>query len=113
MTAGSRCTRGLFQITDAFRKSRLSSAADLRAHLSEALARVDDWHAAEGGLVLSSAAYTHMIELRVAVRRYLGEPDDTGLLDQIKHDIWLRKGELRAAMRADLGLLFDEDQEAR
>ena len=77
----------LFQITDAFRKSRLSSAADLRAHLSQALTRVDEWHAAEGGLMLSSGAYEHMIELRLAVRRYLGEPDDSDRLDQIKHDI--------------------------
>jgi hypothetical protein len=102
----------LFHITDAFRKSRLGGAADLHAHLTQALTRVDEWHAAKGGLMLSSAAYGHLIELRMAVRRYLGEPDDSSLLDQIKHDIWLGKRRLRTAMRADLGLPYDEDQEA-
>jgi glutamate-1-semialdehyde aminotransferase len=102
----------LFQITVAFRNSRLNNAADLRSHLAEALAQVDEWHATEGGLMLSDSAYRHMIELRRAVRRYISEPEDSSDLEQLKHDIWLRKGQLRTAMRADLGLLFDEDQHA-
>ena len=104
---------GLFQITDAFRNSRLSNVADLRSHLAEALARVDEWHATSGGLILSASAYDEMIELRRAVRHYLSEPADSDQLDQIRNEIWSRKGRLRAAMRADLGLLFDEDQRIR
>lgn len=87
----------------------MNNAADLRSHLTEALARLDEWHAVEGGLLLSAAAYDEMIELRQALRRYLSEPADSGLLDQLQHDIWSHKGHLRRAMRADLGLLFDED----
>ena len=63
-------------------------------------------------LILSPTAYRQMIELRRSVRRYLSEPPASELLDQLQHDIWMRKGQLRTAMRADLGLLFDEDQAA-
>jgi len=101
---------GLFQITGAFRNTRLAGAANLDGHLTQALARVGEWHCAEGGLILSTAACTEMIELSRAIRAYLGEPADSGQLDQLKHDIWRRRGRLRAAMRAGLGLLFGEDQ---
>jgi hypothetical protein len=100
---------GLFAATEAFRHSRLDAAQDMRRHLADAIAQVDRWHATEGGLMLSARAYEQMLELRRAVRRYLQEPAGSDRLDQLKHDIWERKGQLRAAMRADLGLLFDED----
>lgn len=100
---------GLFKATNAFRNSRLNAAADLRAHPTEALTRVDEWHSTEGGLLLSTPAYKELLELRNVIRQYIKEPADPELLEQLKHDIWNRKGRLRAAMRADLGLLFDED----
>lgn len=103
---------GLFAATAAFRNSRLSAASDMHRHLAEALEQVDDWHTKEGGLILSTRAYEQLLELRRAVRRYLQEPADSEGLDQLQHDIWHRKGALRAAMRADLGLLFDEDRRA-
>lgn len=103
---------GLFAATAAFRNSRLSAASDMHRHLAEALEQVDDWHTKEGGLILSTRAYEQLLELRRAVRRYLQEPADSEGLDQLQHDIWHRKGALRAAMRADLGLLFDEDRQA-
>ncbi len=43
----------LFAATDAFRNSRLDAAQDTRHHLEQAMAQVDKWHAAGGGLVLS------------------------------------------------------------
>jgi hypothetical protein len=99
----------LFAATDAFRNSRLEAAQDMRRHLADALEQVDRWHATEGGLILSKPAYEQLLELRKAVRRYTQEPTGSDQLDQLKHNIWDRKGKLRAAMRADLGLLFDED----
>lgn len=103
---------GLFKATDAFRHSRLEGAGDnLRNHLRGALGQVDGWHASEGGLLLSTPAYKALLELRNAVRRYIKEPPDSDHLEQLEHDIWYRKGILRAALRADLGLLFDEDRE--
>jgi hypothetical protein len=100
---------GLFAATDGFRNSRLSAAPDMQRHLTDAMDQVDQWHATEGGLILSAQAYEQLLELRRAVRRYLTAPTGTDQLDQLKHDIWESKGNLRAAMRADLGLLFDED----
>lgn len=100
---------GLFAATDAFRNSSLSTAQDMHRHLTDAIKQVDQWHATEGGLILSALAYQQLLELRRAVRRYLQEPAGSDQLDELRHDIWDRKGRLRAAMRADLGLLFDED----
>lgn len=100
---------GLFAATDAFRNSRLNAAPDMQRHLTDAIARVDQWHATEGGLILSTRAYEQLLELRRAVRRYLAAPAGSDQLDQLKHDIWESKSKLRGAMRADLGLLFDED----
>jgi hypothetical protein len=100
---------GLFRATDAFRNSRLNAAQDLRHHLPESIDRVDEWHATEGGLMLSMPVYRELVKLRLAVRRYIHEPADSDLPGELRHEIWRRKGALRAAMRADLGLLFDED----
>src|SRR5215469_9962469 len=104
---------GLFAATDAFRNSRLNTATDLHRHLADAIVEVDRWLATEGGLILSMRAYAQLLELRLAVRRCLCEPADSDQLEQFKHEIWDRKGKLRAAMRADLGLLFDEDSQAQ
>jgi hypothetical protein len=101
---------GLFAATDAFRNSRLNSAKDLSTHLAEALARVDEWHAREGGLMLSPDAYDRMLDLRRSVRQCIEENPEPERLEELKHNIWACKGSLRKAMRADLGLLFDEDQ---
>lgn len=100
---------GLFAVTDAFRNSRLNAAQDMQRHLADTIAQVDQWHATEGGLILSTRAYEQLLELRRVVRRYLAAPTGSDQLDQLKHDIWESKGKLRVAMRADLGLLFDED----
>jgi hypothetical protein len=101
---------GLFGATEAFRSSQLDSVQDLRNHLAQALAQIDKWHAQEGGLMLSASAYKQLLALRGAVRHYMEESQGSDRLEQLKHEIWSRKNSLRAAMRADLGLLFDEDQ---
>jgi len=103
---------GLFAATDAFRNSRLNTLPDLHSHLSEAMTQVDNWHATEGGLMLSAPAYHRLLELRLAVRRYLQEPAESDQLELLKYEIWDRKGKLRSAMRADLGLLFDEESQS-
>jgi len=73
----------LFAATGAFRKSRLSTAQDLRRHLIDAIGHVGQSHAAEGGLILS--ACEQLLELRLAVRRYLDEPAGSEQLDQLQH----------------------------
>ncbi len=64
---------GLFKATEAFRNSRLNGSEDLRSHLVAALAKVDEWHAQEGGLLLSARAYGHLLELRAAVRQCVSD----------------------------------------
>lgn len=100
---------GLFKATEAFRKSFLNSANDLRSHLVEALDQVDKWHSQEGGLLLSAHAYEQLLELRSAVRKYMDDNPDHEQLEKLKYEIWTRKNSLRRAMRADLGLLYEED----
>jgi hypothetical protein len=100
---------GLFAATDAFRNSRLNAAEDLRGHLAEALERLDDWHARETGMLLSPEAYGRLLDLRRSIRKCLEEEPDSERIEQLKRDIWARKGSLRMSMRADLGLLFQED----
>jgi hypothetical protein len=100
---------GLFKATEAFRKSRLSSSEDLRNHLAAALAQVDEWHAQGGGLLLSARAYEQLLQLRSAVRQCINDQPAPDQIEELKHEIWVCKGRLRAAMRADLGLLYDED----
>jgi hypothetical protein len=99
---------GLFAATEAFRRSRLSATHDMHGHLTDAIAEIDRWHASEG-LIMSNRAYEQLLGLREAVRRYLREPAGSDQLDELTDDIWTRKGQLRTAMRGDLGLLFDED----
>jgi hypothetical protein len=65
---------GLFAATDAFRNSRLNAAPDMQRHLTDAMDQVDQWHATEGGLILSAQAYEQLLELRRAVRQYLTAP---------------------------------------
>ena len=103
---------GLFAATDAFRNSRLDAAQDLHRHLADALGQVDQWHAGEGGLILSERAYGQLLGLRQAVRRCLHEPAGSDQLSRLRQEIWQCKGQLRAAMRADLGLLFDENSQS-
>lgn len=100
---------GLFIATEAFRNSRLNNSKDLRSHLITALAQVDEWHAQEGGLLLSARAYAHLLELRAAVRQCINDEPDSERLKQLKHEIWACKGSVCMAMRADLGLLYDDD----
>jgi hypothetical protein len=100
---------GLFKATEAFRKSRLNSSEDLRSHLITALAQIDEWHAQEGGLLLSAHAYEYLLKLRSAVRQCIIDGPGSERTEQLKHEIWACKGSLRKAMRADLGLLYDED----
>jgi hypothetical protein len=99
----------LFQSLDAFRNSRLDSAGDMPTYLQHAISAVDEWHAGGGGLILSAAAYDELIELRQAVRGYLSLAPDSADLGAARDEIWRRKGRLREAMRADLGLLYSED----
>ena len=90
--------------------SQLDSVQDLRNHLTEALVRMHEWHAGEGGLMLSANASEELLQLRTAVRQYLEKSAHHDQLEQAKHDIWSHRNRLREAMRADLGLLFDEDR---
>ena len=102
---------GLFVATEGFRMSRLNSAKDLRAHVSNTLEQVEQWGAKEG-LVLSDVAYARLLDLRMAVRRLLQDVSDEQGVQKLKEEVWTCKNRLRGAIRADLGLLFDEDRSA-
>lgn len=93
----------LFEATSAFRWSLLTESQDLSPHLRDALERVDRWHGNGGGLLLSDHAYECLMALRRTIRSYLG-----GAGDDVE-EIWMRKNDLRRAMRTDLGLMFGED----
>jgi hypothetical protein len=101
---------GLIAATEAFRRSQLRDLSDPCDYLARALARVDEWHAQEGGLMLSQVAYTQLQALRSLIRQCIEENPASERLEQFKHEIWSHKNKLRLAMRVDLGLLFDEDQ---
>ena len=100
---------GLFQATSAFRRSRMRDAPKLVPHLRQALAEVDEWHSREGGLLLSPRGHQRLLDLRRAVRAVSDGEVYQGHLDELTTAIWTSKNELRKAMRADLGLLFEED----
>jgi hypothetical protein len=101
---------GLFAATGAFRRSKLNDVDDLLTHLRDAMDQVDEWHTRAGGLMLSGEAHQRLLDLRRAVRRCIAA--NPAGRDRATHvnEIWDCKNRLRAAMRADLGLLFYEDQ---
>jgi hypothetical protein len=101
---------GLFAATEGFRMSRLDGAQDLVAHVSDALDQVEQWGAREGALILSDAAYARFLDLRMATRRLIQDAADNDRVQELKHEVWTCKNNLRSAMRADLGLMFDEDR---
>jgi hypothetical protein len=103
---------GLFAATEAFRMSRLDGTQDVRAHVRDGLTQVEQWGALEGALILSDVAYARFLELRVAARRLIQDADDKEHLQERKQDLWNCNNRLRSAIRADLGLMFDEDQPA-
>jgi hypothetical protein len=102
----------LFVATEPFRMSRLDSALDLKSHVSDALEKVEQWGAQKGGLILSEVAYERFLELRLAVRRliHLIDTGNNNDCQELKREVWTCKNRLRAAIRDDLGLMFDEDQ---
>ena len=112
---------GLFQATAAFRRSNMHEASNIESHLRDAIDRVNSWHEKEGGLLLSSNAHQELLDLRQSVKDYLRQREDdsstpldeaTRLLHEERlNSIWRHKNDLRAAMRKDLGLLFDEDRD--
>jgi hypothetical protein len=99
----------LFAATSAFRRSKMDSASDLSEHLRAAISTIDNVHAGELGLLLSAHAHRCLLELRRAVRLLTDAPVGGNELVEATHGVWLCKNELRAALRADLGLLFDEE----
>ncbi|WP_162794622.1 hypothetical protein [Nonomuraea lactucae] len=96
----------LFAATAAFRRSKLASAPDVKAHLQSAVAAVDELHAGEVGLLLSPEGHEALLRLRKSVGTAITAESDDDLTAAI-HDVWLCKNRLRASLRTDLGLLFD------
>jgi hypothetical protein len=48
----------------------------------------------------------------MAVRRLIQDVSDEERVQKLKAEVWTCKNRLRSAIRADLGLLFDEDRSA-
>ncbi|HET8621484.1 MAG TPA: hypothetical protein VFM27_21105 [Acidimicrobiales bacterium] len=101
---------GLFAATGAFRRSKLNAAEDLPTHLRDAIDQVDEWHSRDGGLMLSGEAHQRLLDLRGSVRECIAANPTGRDRATYVNEIWGRKNRLREAMRADLGLLFDEDR---
>ena len=99
----------LFAAAAAFRRSKMAGAEDLKEHLRDALIVVDEVHAGEVGLLLSARGHRCLLELRHAVKAVTEDVVSKDELEGATERIWRCKNDLRGALRADLGLLFDEE----
>jgi hypothetical protein len=104
----------LFAATEEFRRSVMDAAPtapDLVKHLRDAIDRVNDWHAVEGGLLLSDKALQALYDLRQAVKEITEQnlASDTSRPDTRR--VWECKRRLRVELREDISLLFEESKE--
>jgi hypothetical protein len=102
----------LFAATAMFRRSVMKSAQNLRQHLRDAIDDVNAWHAGEGGLLLSGPAHRALLDLRHAVKAITEHDLEVGKLDKSTESVWDCKNKLRAAMRNDIVLLFEESEKS-
>lgn len=97
-------------ITEALRKSRLGEQGEniTEDYFKNILNQLDAWHATEAGFIISRNSLNKLYALRKVLRE---KPESNGKYSSIQIDrIWEAKGELRAALRADIQLLFREEE---
>lgn len=99
--------RGM-EITEALRKSQLAGNSNLSEdYLDGVKTNLDSWYSSNAGFVLSRHSAQRYSALRKALREK-PESSDGYLPQQIDKIVTARR-EFRAALRADILLLFNED----
>jgi hypothetical protein len=69
----------------------MKAAPDLAEHLRAAMSRVDNWHAGEGGLLLSGEAHQALLDLRNAVKAITGQGLVSDALETATTHLWTCK----------------------
>jgi len=102
------------EVTEGLRRSRLVEQGDgiSEEYFKNMLAQLDTWHATKAGFLLSHKALHRLYDLRDALR---DKPVADGKYSKAQIEkIWQAKGAFRSALRADIRLLYkEEDQELR
>ncbi len=99
------------KITDALRRSRLSSKKVTKDYLRDVLNDIDKWHSTKAGFILSKNSLSQLYKLRDVLRH---DPDKDGSYsDEIIDKIWRTKGAFRSALANDIKFLFLEDSSRR
>ena len=99
------------EITEGLRKSHLSKQGETitEDYFKNILNQLDAWHATEVGFIISRNALYKLYALRKALRE---KPESNGKYSSVQiNRIWEAKGNFRAALRADIQLLFREEAE--
>ncbi len=107
------CYPSAFEITDRLRGEYLFSdglEADggiSRQEVTEVRSRLLKWHATKAGFVLSNSSLRAYYQLRDELADSSREPHSRNKVRRI----WRAKNQFRGALKADLGLLYEEERE--
>lgn len=98
------------QITEGLRKSRLGENEKglPEEYFKDILSQLDAWHATKAAFIISRNSLYQLYALRKALRE---KPESNGKYssEQINR-VWDAKGKFRSALRADIQLLFKEEE---
>jgi hypothetical protein len=105
-----QCYPDAFQITEGLSQVSKMAEEDLYAFYQSVKEQLKTWKEKDANLLLSDDALKMFYELRKA----LGKNPERGAVysDAQKEKIWRARNRFRAALRGDLGLLFEEDEES-
>lgn len=98
------------EITEGLRKSQMAEQGESisEGYFRNILNQLDAWHATEAGFIISRDSLYKLYALREAIRE---KPEANGKYSQEQiRKIWEAKGAFRAALRADIQLLFKEEE---
>jgi hypothetical protein len=98
------------EITEGLRNSRLAEQGENLAedYFKDIITKLDEWHATNAAFIMSRNSLGNLYTLRRALRE---KPESDGKYSsaQIKK-IWDTKAEFRSGLRADIQLLFKEEE---
>lgn len=98
------------QITEALRRHRLEDQGENLSedYLHAILTKIDSWHATKAAFIISRNSLYKLYALRKVLRE---KPESNGRYSQEQvSNIRDAKGRFRAALRADIQLLFKEEE---